>query len=93
MTVPLTPSASPSSQAQAIVRPVVNIIVPNNRADELSTEGQYNMLTRGKAICMPIRTCVSEKMSNKKPEGKNGDRNNGARNGNITVVRGKTICA
>lgn len=63
MTVPLAPSASPSSQAQAIVRPVVNIIVPNNRADELSTEGQYNMLTRGEAICMPIRTYVSEKMS------------------------------
>lgn len=63
VTVPLAPSASPSSQAQAIVRPVVNIIVPNNRADELSTEGQYNMLTRGEAICMPIRTYVSEKMS------------------------------
>ena len=39
VTVPLAPSASPSSQAQAIVRPIVNIIVPNNRADELSTEG------------------------------------------------------
>lgn len=65
MTVPLAPSASPSSQAQAIVRPVVNIIVPNNRADELSTEGQYNMLTRGYlyAICMAIRTYVSEKTS------------------------------
>ena len=63
VTVPLAPSASPSSQAQAIVRPIVNIIVPNNRADELSTEGQYNTLTRGVAICMPVRMCVSEKMS------------------------------
>lgn len=96
MTVPLAPSASPSSQAQAIVRPVVNIIVPNNRADELSTEGQYNMLTRGEAICMPIRTYVSEKMSKtngtkQSAEGKNEERNNGARNENIIVVRGKTI--
>lgn len=80
MTVPLAPSASPSSQAQAIVRPVVNIIVPNNRADELSTEGQYNMLTRGEAICMPIHTCVSEKClrqiknseTKQNAEGKNG---------------------
>ena len=83
------------------MRPVVNIIVPNNRADELSTEGQYNMLSRGEAICMPIRTCVSEKClrqiknseTKQNAEGKNGERNNGARNGNITVVRGKTICA
>ena len=31
--------SSPSSEAHAVVRPIVNIIVPNNRADLLSEGG------------------------------------------------------
>lgn len=31
--------SAPTSEAHAVVRPIVNIIVPNNRADLLSTAG------------------------------------------------------
>lgn len=32
--------SAPSSEAHAVVRPIVNIIVPNNRADLLSEGGK-----------------------------------------------------
>ena len=39
--LPLGARYAPTSEAHAVVRPIVNIIVPNNRADVLSTGGQW----------------------------------------------------
>jgi len=37
--LPLGAQSAPTSEAHVVVRPIVNIIVPNNRADLLSTGG------------------------------------------------------